>query len=343
MVIRPTTLADIPAIESLISIAGVGITTLANNRASLQHRVELSLASFQKTVSKPGEEQYLFVLEDTAKKHIAGICAITAGVGLTEAFYSYRIGTEVHASKALKVHKTFPALHLCNDYTGYTELGSLYLDPDYRGGIYGKLLSKSRFLFLAQFPERFAEKVIAELRGVSNDSGYSPFWESLGKHFFSMKYSEADYLVGIGNRSFIAELMPHQPIYTLFLSNEAQRVIGEVHKNTLPARKILEREGFQYEGYVDIFDAGPTLECRLKDIRAVRKSSTMNVTITKKTSDGELCLVSSTGLRDFRCSVTKAKFNALGNVEIDKQTAADLMISPGECVRIVRVEPNDKP
>ncbi|MEN8129455.1 MAG: arginine N-succinyltransferase [Pseudomonadota bacterium] len=343
MLIRPITLADIPAIESLISIAGVGITTLTNNRASLKKRVELSLASFQKTVSKRGEEQYLFVLDDTAKGHIAGICAVTAGVGLTEAFYSYRIGTEVHASKALKVHKTFPALHLCNDYTGYTELGSLYLDPDYRGGINGKLLSKSRFLFLAQFPERFAEKVIAELRGVSNKSGYSPFWESLGKHFFSMEFSEADYLVGIGNRSFIAELMPKHPIYVVFLSQQAQRVIGEVHKNTLPARKILEREGFRHEGYVDIFDAGPTLECRLKEIRAVKKSRTVNAKITEETSGDELCLVSNTRLQGFRCCIAKAKFNAPESLEIDKQTAADLMISSGEKVRVVRLEPDDKP
>jgi arginine N-succinyltransferase len=33
-----------------------------------------------------------------------------------------------------------------------------------------------------------------------------------------MEFSQADYLTGVGNKAFIAELMPKFPLYTCFLS-----------------------------------------------------------------------------------------------------------------------------
>ena len=106
--------------------------------------------------------------------------ALRAAVGLEEPFYSYRVGTIVHASKALDVHSTFPALYLSNDYTGSSELTSLYLSREARGESLGSLISKARLLFIAEFPERFAEKVIAEIRGVSTVDGRSPFYNRHG-------------------------------------------------------------------------------------------------------------------------------------------------------------------
>lgn len=62
--------------------------------------------------------------------------------------------------------------------------------------------------------------------------------------------------------------MPKHPIYTHFLSQEAQDVIGQVHPQTAPARAVLEKEGFRYRNYIDIFDGGPTLECDIDRVRA---------------------------------------------------------------------------
>ena len=135
----------------------------------------------------------------------------------------------------------------------------------------GPLLAKSRLLFIAEFADRFAPKVIAELRGKLDADGRSPFWEGLGRHFFAMEYSTADYLTGIGQKSFVAELMPRYPVYANLLPDSARAVIGEVHDDTRAARTMLEQEGFRYEGYVDIFDAGPTVECFRDDIRAIRQ------------------------------------------------------------------------
>ena len=92
-----------------------------------------------------------------------------------------------------------------------------------------------------------------------------------------MEYSTADYLTGIGQKSFIAELMPQHPVYVNLLPPTARDAIGAVHVDTQPARAMLEQEGFRYEGYVDIFDAGPTLECFRDNIHAVRQSQVLPV------------------------------------------------------------------
>lgn len=108
--------------------------------------------------------------------------------------------------KELNVYNALPTLFLSNDHTGSSELCTLFLDPDWRKEGNGYLLSKSRFMFMAAFRDKFNDKVVAEMRGVIDEHGYSPFWQSLGKRFFSMDFSRADFLCGTG-QTFIAELM----------------------------------------------------------------------------------------------------------------------------------------
>ena len=333
-VVRPVQADDLEALENLVSQAGIGITSLATDTKTLRNKIQVSLASFEASVHEPGSQQYLFVLEDLDKKTIQGMSAVRGAVGLSEPFYSYRIGTIVHASKALDVHSKFPALYLSNDYTGSTELTSLYLLPNARGVSLGALISKARLLFIAEFPDRFAEKVIAEVRGVSTVDGQSPFWDGLGKHFFSMDFPTADYLVGTGNKSFIAELMPKHPIYTLFLPTDAQDVIGQAHDDSQAALRILEKEGFHYEGYVDIFDAGPTVECGRDQILTVRSSSRRQAHITTNADGGQKVLISSTRVSNFRCCVANAVLDATATVGIASDTARALRIAEGEPVRV---------
>lgn len=333
--IRPAEATDLDALETLIKQVRAGVTSLAIDRGTLRERIDESLTSFAKEVSVPGNERYLFVLQEMGTNEIAGMCAIKAAVGLTDAYYSYRVGTIVHASKELGVHRKLPALYLSNDYTGCTELTSLFLAPAHRGKGLGTLLSKSRFLFIAELPERFADKVIAEIRGISDENGRSPFWDSLGQHFFAMDFPTADHLVGTGNKSFIAELMPKHPIYVLFLSKAAQEVIGKPHGNSTSALRLLEGEGFHYESYVDIFDAGPTVECRRDEIRSVRQSRRLVSRIGPVGRDAARCLLSNACFRDFRCSLSVAAFDGSDTVIVDEETARALLISEGDPVRVV--------
>ncbi|WP_341675274.1 arginine N-succinyltransferase [Niveibacterium sp. SC-1] len=271
MRIRPIRSADLPALLELARATGVGVTSLPPDEARLARRIATSEASFAGTASRE-VANYLFVLEDDAAARVVGTCGIAVAVGLDEPWYNYRVGTAVHHSPDIGVYRQLQTLFLTNDLTGDSELCSLFLHPDYRRGGNGGLLSRSRLLFLAAHPQRFSPRVFAELRGVSDAEGRAPFWESLGRHFFQMEFAQADMLSGVGDKGFIAELMPQHPVYTAFLSEAAQAVIGEVHEATRPARAMLEAEGFAWRGYCDIFDAGPAVECELPAIRTVRDS-----------------------------------------------------------------------
>ena len=225
MVIRPVERSDVSALMQLASKTGGGLTSLPANEATLSARIERAIKTWQGELPK-SEQGYVFVLEDSETGTVAGICAIEVAVGLNDPWYNYRVGTLVHASKELNVYNALPTLFLSNDHTGSSELCTLFLDPDWRKEGNGYLLSKSRFMFMAAFRDKFNDKVVAEMRGVIDEHGYSPFWQSLGKRFFSMDFSRADFLCGTGQKAFIEELMPKHPIYTHFLSQEAQDVIG---------------------------------------------------------------------------------------------------------------------
>jgi arginine N-succinyltransferase len=310
---------------------GSGMTTLKPDREMLGARVDCAVASFAEAIP-PEQRDYMFVLEDTVRGVLAGVCAIKGAVGLTEPFYNYRIGTLVHSSRELDVFTRMDTLYLSNDLTGSTELCSLFLLPEYRTGYNGKWLSKSRFLFIAQFQQLFTEKIIAEMRGFQAEDGTSPFYEGLGRHFFKMDFNHVDGLTALGKKSFIAELMPRQPLYVAYLPQDAQDVIGQVHRSTLPARKLLEQEGMHYEGYIDIFDAGPVLQGRVAELRAVRDSVLALAEEGRPEGATEHVLVSNTSLSDFRMVLAQASPGE-ARIALSAQELSQLHCQAGEQVR----------
>jgi len=351
--IRPIARDDLPSILALSERTGTGLTTLPANRERLSARIERSLASFA-AVATRADACYMFVLVEgaanggeAAADRVVGISAIEAAVGLKEPWYNYHVGTLVHASRALDVYTVAPTLFLANDHTGHTELCSLFLDHAYRQGKNGVLLAKCRLLFIAEFAQHFAAKIIAELRGRLTPEGRSPFWEGLGRHFFAMEYSTADYLTGIGQKAFIAELMPKHPVYVNLLSEDARNAIGAVHADTEPARAMLEQEGFRYEGYVDIFDAGPTLECFRDDIHLVRQSKVLPVVLGEEDpvpdslTDDILWLVCNRSFAAFRAIVVTAPDRG-DHIALPAYAAQTLRVAEGELVRAVPLAPRDR-
>ncbi|WP_348687063.1 arginine N-succinyltransferase, partial [Rheinheimera aquimaris] len=118
MVIRPIRADDYPALYDIAVESGHGFTSLPVNDELLMRKISRSEQSFSKNVSGPGDEGYLFVLEDTETGEICGTSALEAAVGLDDAFYHYHLGKVVHSSRSLGVYKTVDILTLCNDYTG---------------------------------------------------------------------------------------------------------------------------------------------------------------------------------------------------------------------------------
>jgi len=338
LVVRPITVSDYDALHRCAVESGHGFTSLPVNKELLTRRIRLSEESFaKKKVVSPHNEGYLMVAFDTKTNDVVGTTGIEAAVGWDTPFYSYHLSTHVHSSLRLDVKKVVKLLTLDNHYTGCSELCTLFLQPEYRQGLNGRFLSKCRFLMLAQHPERFSSTVIAEMRGVSDEHGHSPFWKWLQTHFFDIEFTLADYLTGIGNKGFIADLMPKMPIYVNLLSAEAQAVIGQVHEQTKPALKLLENEGFSCRHYVDIFDAGPTVECHLNHIASVRHSCLLNVHISehyqgKKTT----VFVSNMSFEHFRATLIESHCDLdAGFVAISQEVADELFVRDGEQVRVL--------
>ncbi len=333
LIIRPITSVDYPALMQIAIDTGIGFTSLPINEDLLRSRIEHSEASFKAQVDKPGDQGYLMVMEDTETGEIVGTSGIEAAVGLDSAFYHYHLGKVVHSSQELNLHNVINTLTLCNDYTGAAEVCTLFLQEKARFGNNGRVLSRFRFLFLAEFAERFGKTVIAEMRGVSDEEGHSPFFQWLQEHFFNMDFQTVDHMMGLGNKVFIAELMPRYPIYTNLLSQEAQDVIGHVHPKTAPALKLLQREGFVHRGYVDIFDGGPTVECELEQIKSVKNSQRLTVQISeqKNTVNHIVC---NTDLSSFRAM--EASVEVDGELALITQQQADALgVKENDPIRVL--------
>jgi arginine N-succinyltransferase len=335
IIIRPIQASDYDALHRIAIESGHGFTSLPVNEDLLSKRIAHSETSFSKAVTKPGDEGYLFVMEDTETGTVVGTSGIEAAVGLEDAFYHYHLGKVVHNSRELGIYNTVETLSLCNDYTGATEICTLFLSETHRKNNNGRFLSRFRFMFIAEHDARFADTVIAEMRGVSDEKGESPFWQWLEEHFFSMDFPTADYLTGIGKKVFIAELMPKYPIYVNLLSKEAQKVINKVHDKTVPALRLLEAEGFARKGYVDIFDGGPTVEANRDSIRTIVDSQKHQVIIGDVDEQNNF-IVCNTKVKEFRATQTNISVRETANQVVISQAVAEaLLVSEGDWVRIV--------
>jgi arginine N-succinyltransferase len=347
MVIRPVTVHDIDGLLDLANLSTYGLTTLPKDRELLERRARHAARCF-KTVDDDAHpnasgaegQSYLFALHDTDANKLVGISGLESKLGGFHPFYYYKIETSVHQSKALEMRKEIPTLQLVAEHDGPSELCSLFLHPAYRKGGMGRVLSVSRFLFLAQFPTLFDPTVIAEMRGVIDEQGRSPFWDAVGTHFFGMDFPMADYL-SIKVKELTGELLPRYPLYLPLLPKTAQAVVGKVHPRTEPALAILKKEGFDYNGWVNIFEGGPVITCHRDEIRGVRESrETIIAAIESRPIESEQYVVSVSNAKQvFAACEAKLKVED-GCVTLTREVASALDVSVGDTVRYVKLRPD---
>lgn len=341
MVIRPIRESDQEAFEKFASTAGTGVTSLPRNSTILKQRVRRSIASFASQSSEV-EGLYIFVLEDIETGELGGTCAIDAKTLGSEDGYFLRVEEIVPPRTSFPSPKTIRILQPIQRKTFASEVGGLYLLPKYRNGGIGRLLSLSRFLFIAAFTERFHSTIIAEMRGRIDKDSYSPFWESLGRHFINLPYARM--LAEIANdHSLIPKVMPQFPIYVSMLSPEAQRTIGKTHKNTRAAMGMLTDEGFQYTGEIDILDAGPKLAAQTAQISSIANSTKSSIgKIIEEPIEGIKAIVSNELLL-FRATIGTLAIHPQDNsITLHRDTAAILQVKPGDSVRYIVRHPKPK-
>ena len=337
-IIRPIQAKDIDGLMELLEKSGHGLTSLPRDPEVLKRRIRMSERSFAHREEVPRGEDYLFVMEELFTGKIVGVCAIISKIGGFEPYYFYRVEKTHHESKLIHVKNDITSLHFHFIHNGPAEICSLYLHPEYRNAQNGRFLSLSRFLFIAENRKYFEDQVIAEMRGMVNDSGHSPFWDAVGKNFFKIDFPTADYL-SVKNKKFIEEMMPKTPIIANLLPEDAEFVIGKVHPNTEPAKRILEQEGFRFSGLVGIFEPGPVLIADLDNIRSIRESVVGEIAeITDKTFKSEIFIIArmSSNFRAVLGGVVKLKS---GGYKISGVAAAALKLRLGDKIRFVSFRP----
>jgi arginine N-succinyltransferase len=304
-VMRAAGLADLEDFKRLRDNAGPGFTSLMLDDAAMAQKLALSEASFASHAATVGAERYFIALEHIESGRIVGCCGVKATIGETPPFFNFRIVTQAQASAAVSRRFDMRVLIGVNDFTGCSEVGSLFVMPEHRANGVGRALAQSRYLLMAASPARFREHVVSELRGVVSSDGQSPFWEAVGRHFFRMDFAEADKLSATTDNQFILDLMPQYPIYIDLLTEPAQAAIGHCHADGVAARRLLEWEGFAFSNVVDIFDGGPLMSAPRDAIRTAREAQRLTLRVGDKPS-AQRALICTDDLADFRCTATRA-------------------------------------
>jgi arginine N-succinyltransferase len=319
---------DLAALYEMAKLTGGGFTNLPPDKPSLTAKLDRSGAAFARTEESIADDLFVLVLENTETGQVRGTCQIFSQIGMRVPFYSYRVGTLTQHSKELG--RTFRAdmLTLSTDLEGSSEVGGLFLHPRERAGGLGMLIARSRYLFVRQHRARFADRMIAELRGLIDEGGGSPFWDGLAGRFFGMNFQDADEFNAINGHQFIADLMPKTPIYIAMLTDHARAAIGLPHPSGRAAMRMLENEGFSHDGYIDIFDGGPTMCAATSRIRSVAEAREVVIARVAENA-APRTIVSQGSLTGFT-----AVWGHVDGDTIDPVTAATLRVEPGQTVLV---------
>ncbi len=334
-IIRAARPGDMQSIYEMAKRTGGGFTNLPPDKPALSAKLERSTAAFLRNGDEIADDLFVFVLENTATGEVRGTCQIFSQVGLKWPFYSYRIGALTQHSEELK--RTFRAdiLNLSTDLERTTEVGGLFLHPGERAGGLGMLIARSRYLFIRNHRHRFADRTIAELRGVIDEAGGSPFWDGVAGRFFGMSFQEADEFNATHGNQFIADLMPKHPVYIAMLPETSKAVIGIPHPSGRAAMRMLENEGFAWENYIDIFDGGPTMNARTDQIRSVREAKDSVISYISDSlgdhKDGDKVLVTRGQFQDFVATYGWITGEA-GEITLDGASAAILGVAVGDTI-----------
>lgn len=322
---------DLEALYRMAKGTGGGFTNLPPDKPTLKDKLERAAKAFAREADTLNADLFVFILEDVETGKVIGTCQIISQVGTELPFYSYRIGRITQHSKELD--RTFRAemLTLTTDLDGSSEVGGLYLDAAERSAGVGKLLARSRYLFMRAHRGKFADCTLAELRGAIDDAGNSPFWDGLAGRFFDMVFRDADEFNARHGNQFIADLMPKHPIYTALLSDAARQVMGQPHYSGRPAMRMLENEGFTFQNYIDIFDGGPTMIVDTDRIRTIREArdAVVRGVVASGSEEHASHIVCCGRLADFRACLGRVE-EVEGGVTLDAGAAELLGVTTAD-------------
>jgi arginine N-succinyltransferase len=231
----------------------------------LGRRIELPRA--------PHERLLLVESPDPAMGLLATLRLLPA-IGLDLPRVSYHVGCTVHAAPELGLFRRQRTLLLGHDHTGASELADIAWSPrelplsDTALALH--TLVQAALRLVTQERQHYAQRLVAELPGPRDAAGQSPFWQGLGRHFYTGDPAAAAALHGPAWRSHAAALLPRHLLYTSFLPAAADAAIAQVAGSARVLREVLEEAGLRYAHHINVEDGGPVLEVDLNDLQAWR-------------------------------------------------------------------------
>jgi len=330
LVIRPARVSDLDDLYEMSGIAQTGLTNFPHDEAKLRQFLLQSEHSF--AVPEKGKAHFLFVLEHLIEKRVIGVSGIISQIGLTAPAYHYRVEPYRTTSLEIKDFTSYVALHMEAHKNGPTEICTLYLRPEYRRSGVGRFLSLHRFLFMSHNRQFFDDKVIAEMRGLSNKEGLSPFYSAVWEERLKLSFADADRKV-LDYPAMVNDMKHKYPIELSLLPHWVRDVVAQPHPKTAPAYGLLSSVGFEYHGRVCALDAGPILEADLSTISVVSSAQKTKDWVIMPDLELDtmrqpcLVLVSNGKCLEYRSGIA-AKVG--GRIVLTPQLSVQLGVFPGD-------------
>lgn len=266
---------------------------------------------------------------------LLGSLRLRQAVGMALPRVWYHVGCTVHAASELNLFHRQRTLMLGHDHTGASELADIAWArddvtlSDQAATLH--LLVQAALLFLASSRSRYADRLITELPGPRDGAGQSPFWQGLGRHFYTGNPQAAAHAHGADWRTHVSALLPRQPIYTSFLPGTAQAAIAQVHTNALLLREVLEQAGLRYSHHVNVEDAGPVLEAPTDDLATVGQARRW--TLAESPDEGSLSCLALAGTADGLWRASRLRAQAQGaRLAVTTDALQTLGVAPGATV-----------
>lgn len=208
----------------------------------------------------PAEGETWLLLED-AQQGLLACLRVRAGIGLQEPRAWFHLGCVVHAAKPLQLFQRRTTLQLGNDHTGASELADIAwhregMDEPTQAELL-RVLIDAALRRLKSERALHGDRLIVELPGLRDEQGQAPFWLGLGKHFYGGDVAALAASHGPRWRSWVASLLPRQPVYACLLPAAAQAAIGQVNADARVLAGVLDGLGFSSDGHIGIADGGP--------------------------------------------------------------------------------------
>ena len=275
-----------------------GLSSLQPRLNFLKDYIKSSEKSFSQKHNSDQPCKYLLGMYEGVGGKLIGCAAVKTKTGIDTPFINFDIlgeGDDQH-------------LKASSRFMGSTEVGSLYLDPDYRSLGLGSYLARVRYLLMATEPWRFDDCVIAELRGICGIDG-SPLYDHIFKDKLEKNFMEADTEYFDRNPKSLGDIVPIGKLNTCDMPINVRASLGQPNASGQAAMRLLQSEGFIFTGTVDLFDGGPIMSVHRDTIRTIMNSKVLKAKRQEKIKGGVYSIVTSGDFNNFRAVITKTKLN----------------------------------